>query len=85
MRVVISIFFAISWVAGPVTAAAAAVVAVAAVMGGCVMLAGEEAVCDAIVLDDRASGEEKQGRELLLRESPAIEVVEVGGGIAWLC
>jgi len=79
-----SIFFAISCVEGPDTAAGAAVVA-AVVMGACAVLAGEEAVCDAIMLDDRANGEEKEGRELGLRESPAIEVVEVGGGMAWLC
>jgi hypothetical protein len=84
MRLVMSIFFAISCVAGPVTGAAAAAV-VSVVMGACAMLAGEEAVCDAIVFDDRANGEEREGRELGLRESPAIEVVEVGGGIAWLC
>ena len=84
MRLVMSIFFATSCVAGPAIAAAAVVV-VAAVMEACAVLAGEEAVCDAIVLDDRANGEGNEGRELGLRESPAIEVVEVGGGIACLC
>lgn len=70
MRLVIFIFFAMSFVAGP-----------AVVAGECVWLCAERDVCAAIVFGKRANGEEKEVEGRDWKEGLAIEV-KVGAAIA---